>query len=265
MLGKRDSKLLAESGIDCDLTDGPIIRTSLDEGGDGLSCYIPRDRGEMERIAQEHLRGSSVLEISSKLSLPIELVEKDLQYYRERELSPAKFVNLSAVKARELAKIEMIERAAWDGWERSRLKKRKTSASNVEHERTSKLLDKLGNPVSRKDSKTEKKVSEVDQAGDPRFLAIVERCIDRTCKILGIDAPLKVAQTDANGNPLPTFRIDWDRMPEDVLRAMVVEQRTTTAMIMAGPQTSKPMVELPDLDVSAGDGVDDDWAEDSGE
>ena len=57
------------------------------------------------------------------------------------------------------------------------------------------------------------------QAGDPRFLAGVQWCIERRCKIIGIDAPTKSELTGAGGKPLTVEYInDWRHQATDAAR-----------------------------------------------
>jgi hypothetical protein len=96
-------------------------------------------------------------------------------------------MDFNEAKARELAKIDKLEREYYAGWRRS-----------CEDEETTRQATK-GKVVKRKDEEGElvsERPAEVTrtrkgQAGDPRFLAGVERCIERRCKILGIDAPTR--------------------------------------------------------------------------
>ena len=47
-----------------------------------------------------------------------------------------------------------------------------------------------------------------NQSGNPRYLDIVLNCIEKRCKLLGLDAPTKIAPTDPTGKqayePPPT-------------------------------------------------------------
>lgn len=83
----------------------------------------------------------------------------------------------------ELGKLDAIEEQAIAGWERSQRSEKtvtvKNNADGTEH--TTKV---------------------VGQAGDSAFLGRVIDCIDKRCKILGLNAPEKVAETDADGNDL---------------------------------------------------------------
>ena len=77
------------------------------------------------------------------------------------------------MRAEQLGKIDEQERRYHRGWERS-------------------CLD--AETVVRKQKEgggKEQQMTSKGQAGDPRFLAGVDGCIDRRCKLLGLDAPTK--------------------------------------------------------------------------
>lgn len=40
------------------------------------------------------------------------------------------------------------------------------------------------------------------QIGAPRFLEVIQSCLERRAKLLGLDAPEKFAETDSDGNDL---------------------------------------------------------------
>jgi hypothetical protein len=86
-------------------------------------------------------------------------------------------------RAQELQKIELIEREAHAGWDRSQ----KPAQSAV--------IEGEGNQQpSRKTVR--------NQSGDPRFLDVLLKCVERRSEILGLDAPQKVAPTDTEGRLL---------------------------------------------------------------
>ena len=49
------------------------------------------------------------------------------------------------------------------------------------------------------------------QYGDPRFLKIALECVERRCKLLGLDAPEKHQHTGADGRPLVMEVVVKDR------------------------------------------------------
>lgn len=77
----------------------------------------------------------------------------------------------------ELAKINHMECAAWREWERSREDKRRTSQRRTTGDAGGK--DEAG-------------IVTEGRLGDPRYLATVQWCIERRCKMLGLDAPERI-------------------------------------------------------------------------
>lgn len=85
--------------------------------------------------------------------------------------------------ARELARIDQIEREAWEAWERSKLTARtvRTKTSPVPPPPAE------GQPPG--EAPVETTVTESEQAGDPRFLDKVGWCVDARVRLLGLAAP----------------------------------------------------------------------------
>jgi len=91
------------------------------------------------------------------------------------------------MRAEQLGKVDRLEREYWRGWERSCedaetvVKKQKGTLTKHQDEATGKFVA---------ERPAEQQQTSKGQAGDPRFLAGVERCIERRCKLLGLDAPI---------------------------------------------------------------------------
>jgi len=85
---------------------------------------------------------------------------------------------LSVWKARELEKINHLEATYWTAYAASRDDKSTVSKSQ-----------RVGQEVVTNSQKAE------SPSGDPRFLQGVERCIERRCKLLGLDKPIQVEST----------------------------------------------------------------------
>jgi len=130
-------------------------------------AQLARDR---KKIGELYLRGWLQADIAQVLKLNQSTISRDLKALHREWLASA-LADFSKAKAQELAKIDDLEREYWRAWERSC-----EDAETVRKEGTTKVLDKI--------VKTAK-----GQAGDPRFLSGVQWCIERRCKILGIDAP----------------------------------------------------------------------------
>jgi len=85
----------------------------------------------------------------------------------------------------QLAKLDRIEQVAWDAWEKS--------TGPRERSRTGKTTGDAG-------ARTIAQIDKQDSHGDPRYLAIIYQCIDRRCKLLGLDKPTKVIIGDEQIN-----------------------------------------------------------------
>ena len=143
---------------------------------------ISRDR---RQISDLYLQGMLQSEIAEQLELGQATVSRDLKALRGEWLASA-LVDFDEAKAKELAKVDRLEREYWRGWLRS-----------CEDAETLRQEGSKGEGIG-KIVKTAK-----GQAGDPRFLAGVQWCIDKRCKILGLDAPIRKDVT-SGGEPIQT-------------------------------------------------------------
>lgn len=132
-------------------------------------------------------------------------------------------------KVIELEKINRVEAAAWEGWERSvkamvsvRSKKTPVKAhENGEKPAKATKAAKKADPFNVTEVTDETKQS----AGDPRFFATIQWCVEYRCKLLGIEAPAKVEMnTTLNANVNQTTTL---------VRKVVFRTRETTG----APQT----------------------------
>ena len=124
---------------------------------------IARDR---QRCADLYLQGWLQSDIADELGINQSTVSRDLKVLHAKWLASA-LVDFDEAKAKELAKVDRLEREYWRGWLRSR-----EDAETLRQEGTKDAG--IGKIV-----KTEK-----GQTGDPRFLAGVQWCIDKLAKKL---------------------------------------------------------------------------------
>jgi len=142
---------------------------------------IERDR---QQIADWYLQGLTQAVIAERINsdpereytLTQQTISNDIRRIQELWLKSS-LRDFDEMKAQELAKIDRLEREYWRGWEQSC-----QDAETVRQEGDAKGVDKI--------VKTAK-----GQAGDPRFLAGVMSCIEKRCKILGIEAAQKLDVT----------------------------------------------------------------------
>lgn len=124
-------------------------------------------------VARLYLRGKSQQQIADELEVTRKTVWSDIQAIRaewkkERLDDAEELINI------ELAKIDQMEAEAWAAWERSK----QPTVQRV-------VLD------ADKEGAGYKKRVKTGQTGEPQYLAIVLKCCERRCKILGLDAPAK--------------------------------------------------------------------------
>ena len=134
-----------------------------------------------QQVSELRLRGWSQQAIADRLGVAQKTISLDLKTIR-RCWQKAALVDFAQAQAEELQKIEQLEREAWAAWESSR----KPAQSAV---------------VVGDDAKKTKKTVK-NQFGNPRFLQVVHDCIRSRRAILGLDAPRKLAATDAEGRTL---------------------------------------------------------------
>ncbi len=129
---------------------------------------LQRDRAETARL---YLQGWLQIDIAKKQGVEQSTISDDLAAIRKQWLASA-IRDFDEARAQELAKIDILEIEYWQAWQRS-LKSKKTETAKTS---------------SGKIRQDEASVKEEFRDGDPRFLAGVERCIERRCKLLGLDA-----------------------------------------------------------------------------
>ena len=142
------------------------------------SFQIERDRRE---ITDLYCQGWTQFAIVDRLNddvdrnyqLSRQMISYDLRQIQKKWLASA-LVDFDHIKAQEITKIDRLEREYWKAWEKSQ-----EDEETVTQEGTLTTVEKI--------RKTRR-----GQVGDPRFLAGVQWCIERRCKIIGIDAPTKI-------------------------------------------------------------------------
>ncbi len=146
---------------------------------------------QRQQIAARYLRGEYQSDIARDLGISQQQVSYDLKAIRATWLASA-VRDFDSAKAQELARIDEVERAAWEGWRRS------TQDKEIENLEGDGTLD----PKTRKPKVTKVTKRREGQAGSPAFLNTVLTCIERRCAILGLDAPKR-------------FVIKWDELTDE--------------------------------------------------
>lgn len=133
------------------------------------------------RISEMLVQGLSQKEIAQELGLSKYTVCRDIKRIEKLRLK-LMCKNLDAVRAREIAKLDLMEKEAWAAWNKSK------------QPRTSKSVTK-GTMLNKAQVKIEERV------GDKGFMDIILECQARRAKLQGLDAPARVDLT-SDGQPI---------------------------------------------------------------
>src|SRR6516164_3836711 len=135
-----------------------------------------------QEVAALYLTGKYQTDIARLVGCSQQQVSHDLKAV-QREWLASSIRDFDTVKSEQLAKIDRIERAAWDAWERSCQPRESTVQEVIDGEH------RINKVSHRKEP----------QGGDPRYLQIAQRCIDQRCDILGLSTAAEAAQALGSG------------------------------------------------------------------
>ena len=161
------------------------------------SAIVPaRKRSKVERerdlptITKLYIRGVPVAQIADALQdqfyhgerISVYSVANDIGIIRRRWIEST-LVDFNEAKSRELAKLDELEKAYWDAWDKS------SSESVTQEEETSR--DDVAFPGGLVVPVDKHRVLSVRRpgSGNPMFLQGIERCIQKRCQILGLFSP----------------------------------------------------------------------------
>ncbi len=132
---------------------------------------------DLERITTLYLKGWRQVDIATELGLSRQQIGYDLITIQKR-WRESTAINMDEAKQKELARLDELEREYWQAWESSKAERTKA------RQETDGTKDKTGKPIVKKSS-----MEKEQRDGNPAFLQGVLSCIDRRCKLLGLDAP----------------------------------------------------------------------------
>lgn len=200
----------------------------------------PQIKADRVFIAELYVRGVTQHSIAAELSkrhpfpLSRSLVAKEIGIIQDEWCKRADEA-ISRVKARQLATIDAVERTAWERFDASckpgeRTQKERESGESAPDEQGKKTAT---------GSKSKARVVTENRDGDPRWLDLVLKCVERRCRILGLDAPTRgVIDVDAevkttSATPEPTRGFDtttaWALVVEEAKRELAtVEPPSST-------------------------------------
>jgi len=137
---------------------------------------LTRDR---RRIADLYLSGWTQTAIAEEVGVSQQTISGDLKALQKDWLASS-LVDYNEAKAQELAKVDRLEREYWVAWEASKADKKVETTEKA---------------AGKKATRSKAQVRREGQVGNPSFLSGVQWCIERRCKILGIDAPTGIDLT----------------------------------------------------------------------
>ncbi|MHC4748349.1 MAG: hypothetical protein ACYTFW_00610 [Planctomycetota bacterium] len=119
-----------------------------------------------------------------KYTLSQQTISKDikavLQEWRDQYLP-----EIDEMKAAELARIDALIQEAWQGWYKSKEVKETSETEHTEQHTKSGETSSI-KPIY---EESKSKLKQENRDGDYRFLQMIDKCIERRCKILGLEAP----------------------------------------------------------------------------
>ena len=133
-----------------------------------------------KRVAGMYLQGMSQWEIGRQLGVTQQCIAKDVQALEKEWLASA-VVDIDAAKAKELARIDRLERVAWRAWRRSCQRKEKA---------TTRMEKKLHEDAQQAKTVTSRATELRD--GNPEYLKRVEWCISKRCELLRLNPPQRL-------------------------------------------------------------------------
>lgn len=128
-------------------------------------------------VAEMYIRKMYQHDIAAELGVTRRTIINDLQAL-QKEWQESAAVNIAESKAEQLAKIDELERQAWDAWEQSKGERK-----------ISRIRGAPGKADDSKPNILEKTVTTEERTGNIVYWNAVLDCIKERCKILGLNAP----------------------------------------------------------------------------
>src|SRR6516164_9244011 len=147
-----------------------------------------------KRVAAMYLQGLSQWEIGRQLGVTQQCIAKDVRALEKEWLASA-VVDIDTAKAKELARIDRLERVAWRAWRRSCQRK----------ERATTRMEKKLDEDAHKAKTVTSKATEV-RDGNPEYLKRVEWCISKRCELLKLNPPQRLEH--GGSTELPPIRTE---------------------------------------------------------
>jgi IS30 family transposase len=161
---------------------------------------------DLVTIADLYVKGYSQAAIAKEIGVSRSQIQYDLAEIRRRWVEST-IRDFDAAKEAELKKLDSLEEEAWEAWRRSIGETKTTHAEIIDNDE--------------KGRTSKQKVIKREMNGDPRFMSIVQSCIQQRCKILGIEAANKHEHSGPGGGPIQTEgTVNYEGLTVDELRAI---------------------------------------------
>jgi hypothetical protein len=135
-----------------------------------------------QQVAQLYLAGKYQSEIGQLLGVTQQQISLDLRVVQQQWLA-ASIRDFDAHRAELLAKVDAVERAAWEAWARS-LQQREVT---------------LTKRITGKDPRDEASIRRETPVGDPRFLERIQKCLDQRADLLGLSTASEATKALGTG------------------------------------------------------------------
>jgi len=149
-------------------------------------------------ITQYYLQGKTHEEIAEIMQISRVMVTYEVRRIRQ-QFRESITERGNEIIARELAKLDLLEREYWKAWEKSKAPKVKTKSEKTES----------GDKAEQSGMIVKEEVT-----GDPRYLAGVQWCVDRRCELLGLDAPKRMSVFSSDA----LMKIDFNTLTKEQLK-----------------------------------------------
>ena len=132
---------------------------------------------------------------SRKYQLTLGIIYRDIGEVR-KGLGKLTEDQAQEMKGLELSDIQWIIKQAKGSWEKSKKGSKRTRTKKTES--------------GRRRPQTEAMVETIDKPGDPKFLDVILKAMERRAKLLGTDSPSQHQVTGPDGGPIPLEEMDLD-------------------------------------------------------
>lgn len=136
-----------------------------------------------QRVAEQHLKGRTASAIAHDLAISVATVGRDLRALRQ-QWREARTAAMESARDLELARLALLESESWDGWERSQQLLVSEKMSKAEDEQRAEPSDEKKKSRSLSPAKKRAERGTRSQHGDPRYLMLIMKCIERRSRLL---------------------------------------------------------------------------------